>query len=276
MTRIVDNRAGEGLVTEHGLSLLIEHAPERILFDTGAGAALVPNARALGIDLGSLTHVVLSHSHYDHTGGLASVAPTCPICVGGGIEAPSFSRQPDKPIHALGMPAASLSVLSSGKVTTTAVVARVSNGVRLFGPIPRTDSLEHVRGFYYDEACTMPSRVPEEQVLLTDDGVLVTGCCHSGIINTIECVRSLAPEIRIRAIVGGLHLCWATEDEVVRVAEYLNRLNLERLVLLHCTGESASAYLLQHVKCPASVGAAGESWTFYRSRRTGRDIRCGL
>jgi len=249
-------------VAEHGLSLLIEHAAERILFDTGAGAALVPNARALGIDLGSITRVVLSHSHYDHTGGLASVASTCPICVGGGIEAPSFSRQPDKPMHALGMPAASLSVLSSGNVTTTAGVAQVADGVRLFGPIPRVDPLEHVRGFFYDEACTMPSRVPEEQALLTDDGVLVTGCCHAGIVNTVECVRSLAPEIRIRAIVGGLHLCWATEDQVNRVTEYLNRLGLERLVLLHCTGEAASAHLLRHMQCPVSDGASGQTWNF--------------
>jgi len=89
---IVDNRAGDGLVAEHGLSLLVEHAAERILFDVGAGAALVPNARALGIDLGSITRVVLSHSHYDHTGGLATIRPACPVCVGGGIEAPSFSR----------------------------------------------------------------------------------------------------------------------------------------------------------------------------------------
>jgi len=259
---IVDNRAGEGLVAEHGLSLLVEHAAERILFDTGAGAALVPNARALGIDLGSITHVVLSHSHYDHTGGLAAICPPCPICVGGGIEAPSFSRQPEKPLHALGMPAASLTTLDLGKVTTTAGVARVSDGVRLFGPIPRIDPLEHVRGFYYDEACTMPSRVPEEQVLLTDDGVLVTGCCHAGIVNTVECVRSFAPEIRIRALVGGLHLCRATDCEVVRVTEYLNRLGLERLVLLHCTGEAASAYLMRNMQCPVSVGASGESWDF--------------
>jgi len=263
MTRIidiVDNRAGEGLVAEHGLSLLIEHADERILFDTGAGAALVPNARALGIDLGAITHVVLSHSHYDHTGGLAVLRPTCPICVGGGIDTPSFSRQPEKPLHALGMSAASRLVLSSGTVMTTAGVERISDGVRLFGPIPRIDPLEHVRGFYYDEACTMPSRVPEEQALLTDDGVLVTGCCHAGIVNTVECVRSRAPEIRIRAIVGGLHLFWASEDQVIRVAEYLDRLDLERLVLLHCTGEEASAYLQRHMQCPVSVGMSGDTW----------------
>jgi len=268
MTRIVDivdNRAGDGLVAEHGLSLLIEHAAERILFDTGAGAALVPNAHALGVDLNQVTHVVLSHSHYDHTGGLAAFRPTCPICVGGGIEVPSFSRQPEKPIHALGMSAESLSVLSSGKVMTTSGVASVSEGVRLFGPIPRTDSLEHVRGFYYDEECTRPSRVTEEQALLTDDGVLVTGCCHAGIVNTVEYVRSLAPEIRIRAIVGGLHLCWASEDQIVRVAEYLNRMGLEQLVLLHCTGEAASAYLMRNMQCSVSVGASGEVWEYAHS-----------
>jgi len=249
-------------VAEHGLSLLVEHAAERILFDTGAGSALVPNARALGIDLGQITRVVLSHSHYDHTGGLAVLRPACPICVGGGVDVPSFSRQPEKPVHALGMPAASLSILSSSVVTTTAGVARVSDGVRLFGPIPRIDPLEHVRGFYYDEACTLPSRVPEEQALLTDDGVLVTGCCHAGIVNTVECVRSLAPETPIRAIVGGLHLCWASEDQTMRVTEYLNRLGLERLVLLHCTGEAAGAYLMQNVQCPVSFGASGETWRF--------------
>jgi len=107
----------------------------------------------------------------------------------------------------------------------------------------------------------MPSRVPEEQVLLMNDGVLVTGCCHAGIVNTVECIRSFAPEIRIRAIVGGLHLCWATGDQIMRESEYLNRLGLERLVL-HCTGEAASSYLLRRMQCPVSVGASGKARFF--------------
>ena len=63
ITDIVDNRAAEGFVAEHGLSLLIEHGDGCILFDTGAGAALQPNAAKLGIDLGGVTRIVLSHSH---------------------------------------------------------------------------------------------------------------------------------------------------------------------------------------------------------------------
>ena len=84
ITDIVDNRAAEGFVAEHGLSLLIERGDERILFDTGAGAALRPNAAKLGIELGGVTRIVLSHSHNDHAGGLGGLMPKCPIHVGEG------------------------------------------------------------------------------------------------------------------------------------------------------------------------------------------------
>ena len=75
ITDIVDNRAADGFAAEHGLSLLIEYGDERILFDTGAGAALRPNAAKLGIDLDDVTRIVLSHSHNDHTGGLGGLVP---------------------------------------------------------------------------------------------------------------------------------------------------------------------------------------------------------
>jgi 7,8-dihydropterin-6-yl-methyl-4-(beta-D-ribofuranosyl)aminobenzene 5'-phosphate synthase len=69
VTILVDNRAGEGLLAEHGLSLWIEADGRRILFDTGQGA-LEFNARVLGVDLGEADALVLSHGHYDHTGGI--------------------------------------------------------------------------------------------------------------------------------------------------------------------------------------------------------------
>ena len=72
ITILVDNRAGEGLLAEHGLSLWIEADGKRILFDTGQGA-LEFNARVLGVDLGETDALVLSHGHYDHTGGIPAV-----------------------------------------------------------------------------------------------------------------------------------------------------------------------------------------------------------
>jgi len=265
MTRIldlVDNRAKERLLSEHGLSLLIEHRTERLLLDTGAGTALESNAAKLGVNLSGLTRIILSHSHYDHTGGLSRLHPTCPVHVGEDIMVPSYSKQPEKPMHPLGMPEASVAALASAEQVVTRGLMRIAEGIWLNGPIPRTDPLEHLRGFFYDAACTKPSHVPEEQALLTDDGVLVTGCCHAGIINTVESFRVHAELPRIRSIVGGLHLCWSSDGDIRRVAGYLRGLRLERLVLLHCTGDTASAFLAANMNCSVELGAAGRSWQF--------------
>lgn len=73
VTILVDNQAGKGLIAEHGLSLWIETEDERILFDTGQGGVFANNAQMLGIDLGQTDMLVLSHGHYDHTGGIPQI-----------------------------------------------------------------------------------------------------------------------------------------------------------------------------------------------------------
>ena len=70
ITILVDNQAGPGLTTEHGFSLWIEADGRHILFDTGQGPALPMNARTIGVDLRKTDLLVLSHGHYDHTGGM--------------------------------------------------------------------------------------------------------------------------------------------------------------------------------------------------------------
>lgn len=262
ITDIVDNRADGGLATEHGLSLLVECGAERILFDTGAGDALLPNAVALGVDLASVSRIVLSHSHWDHTGGLAGLSPTCPIHVGEGVANPSFGRHPGVPVHPIGMSEGALARLRVAEVHTTDGLVAVAPGVWLRSPIPRTDSREHVNGFYRDEACTDPCRVMEEQALFTADGVLVTGCCHAGLANTVEAFRAKPGLPRIRAIVGGLHLLRADAGEVAQVGDYLDSLRLESLVLLHCTGEEAGVALCARLPGIAVRGASGRSWVW--------------
>nr|HOP41746.1 MBL fold metallo-hydrolase [Geobacteraceae bacterium] len=78
ITILVDNYAGDGLSAEHGLSLWIEAADRHILFDTGQGGALAPNAEKLGIDLSSTDMLILSHGHYDHAGGVSRLSRTAP------------------------------------------------------------------------------------------------------------------------------------------------------------------------------------------------------
>jgi len=83
ITILVDNNAGNGLSCEHGLSLWVEAGERRILLDTGQGGALSPNAEKLGIDLSRTDCLVLSHGHYDHTGGISRllrIAPETDVC----------------------------------------------------------------------------------------------------------------------------------------------------------------------------------------------------
>lgn len=257
ITDIADNRAAEGFVAEHGLSLLIEHGDERILFDTGAGGALRANAAKLGIGLGGVTRIVLSHSHNDHTGGLGGLAPKCPIHVGAGFDEPCFSRHADGSVHSLEVPPEAKSVLAAADVRVERQFGELAKGVYLSGRIGRWSGEDNGKSFYRDETCIERNHVLEEQALLTDDGVLVTGCCHAGIANTVGAFRRAAPHVAIRTIVGGLHLVHATDVEIERTGEFLGQLNLERLVLLHCTGEAAGAKLMEMLPCPVAWGLAG-------------------
>ena len=257
ITDIVDNRAAEGFVVEHGLSLLIEHGDERILFDTGAGAALRPNAAKLGLDLAGVTRIVLSHSHNDHTGGLGGLAPKGPIHVGDGFDRPCFSRQADGSVHSLAVPSDAKAVLAAADVRVGRRCGEIAKGVYLSGRIERMSGEDNGKSFYCNASCTERNYVLEEQALLTEDGVLVTGCCHAGIINTVLTFRRAVPDVAIRTIVGGLHLCQATDDEIERTGDFLNRLNLARLILLHCTGEAAGAKLKEMLSCPVTWGMAG-------------------
>ena len=261
ITDIVDNRAADGFTAEHGLSLLIEHGDERILFDTGAGAVLQPNAAKLGVDLNCVTRIVLSHSHNDHTGGLGGLASNCPIYVGDGFDVPCFSKHADGSVHSLAVPFDAKAVLAAADVRVGRQFGEIAKDIYLSGRIERTSGEDNGKSFYCDEPCTERNYVLEEQALLTEDGVLVTGCCHAGIMNTVQAFRRAVPHIAIRTIVGGLHLCHATDDEIERTGNFLLQLNLDYLVLLHCTGEAAGAKLKEMLSCPVDWGSAGSILT---------------
>ena len=259
ITDIVDNRASDGFTAEHGLSLLIEHGDERVLFDTGAGAALRPNAAKLGIDLGGVTRIVLSHSHNDHTGGLGGLVPKCPIHVGDGFDVLCFSKHADGSVHSLAVSPDAKAVLAEADVRVGRQFGEIAKGVYLSGRLERTSGEDNGKSFYCDESCIERNYVLEEQALLTEDGVLVTGCCHAGIINTVQTFRRAVPHIVISTIVGGLHLCHATDDEIERTGEFLGQLNLDRLILLHCTGEAAGARLKEMLPYPVVWGKTGSA-----------------
>jgi len=242
LTVVTDTPAVPGFRSEFGLSMLLHGGMESFLFDTGAGEALLPNLRQLGGDPEALARVVLSHGHYDHTGGLAGLAPHEVWC-GRGIDTPHISRHADGALHVISMPEASLAVLNMARLRYVEDWLEFLPGIWLTGPIPRVSGEDCGGDFYRDAACTVPDTVPEEIALLTENGTLVTGCCHAGIINTLEHCRKGMPEIQVKKIVGGLHLCHADEKRLAQTATYLRRSGIPELALMHCTGEMAVEYL---------------------------------
>ena len=138
----------------------------------------------------------------------------------------------------------------------------IGYGIFLTGPIARRSPEDCGGDFFHDEACTQKDIVPEEQALLSTSGVLVTGCCHAGIINTLFHCHKMLPELPIHTIVGGLHLKNADVVRLEQTANILKQFKVKNLYLMHCTGENAIAYLKEHLpQCNIFTPELGETFT---------------
>ena len=242
LTILTENNAVPPFEAEHGLSMLLEIENLRILFDTGAGAVLAENSRLMKLDFSALDGIILSHGHYDHTGGL-HLLPACTVWHAPGITQPHFSHHPGKPVRNLTMPEKCLERLSQCQCHEINSFTEIVPGIFLTGPIPRV-SVEDCGGpFFSDVAGTVKDCIADEQALLTAEGVLIQGCCHAGVINTLEFCRKAHPEIKVHTIVGGLHLLAASEERLKQTADYLKHYGIQKLYLLHCTGENSIAFL---------------------------------
>jgi 7,8-dihydropterin-6-yl-methyl-4-(beta-D-ribofuranosyl)aminobenzene 5'-phosphate synthase len=235
---------------EWGFAALVVADGHPILFDTGAHPDVVlKNAQTLGIDPGAVPEVVLSHNHSDHVGGLMtlrrSVLPKTPaalarVHVAEGIFYPRTSFNPgieDNP-----------ALLLKPEFERTGGVFVVHDhpvqlypGVWLTGPVPRKYP-EHNwsgSGRVKTPSGWVEDNIPEDQALVFDTAqglVVLFGCGHAGIINTLEFARTIVRPARIHAIIGGVHLFAASDQTLAWTADKLRAFGVDNLLGAHCTG----------------------------------------
>jgi 7,8-dihydropterin-6-yl-methyl-4-(beta-D-ribofuranosyl)aminobenzene 5'-phosphate synthase len=254
ITVLVENTAGgRGLLAEHGLSFWIELSSRRVLFDAGQSDILFHNAHILGIDLNRVDAVVLSHGHYDHLGGLKrmlEIAPAVPIYLHPRALEAKFacSEGQSRPIGMEQDVAQALEQrIRSGLGSFTNGPVEVLPGVWATGEVPRKSALEDVGDrFYLDPACTRPDGLLDDQALVLKakgDLVVVLGCAHAGVVNTLDYVAALFPDQPIQTIVGGMHLVRASRARIAHTIEAIHRHRVQRIGPAHCTGTEASREL---------------------------------
>ena len=244
--------AEEGM-GEWGFATLVEADGRRVLFDTGLHPETVlQNARELGIDLSSVTDVVLSHHHGDHTGGLLALrrelskkSPTAMsrIHVAPGI---FLSRRRPGSEEELN---STIAVKSAMEATGAVFVEHrkpeeIFPGVWLTGPVPRPNPERYwgPPASIVTGSGLVPDSIPEDMSLLvnTDKGfVVVAGCGHAGTVNTVEYARRILGTKPAYAIIGGLHLFAAPDSALAWTAARLRSAQLGYLLGAHCTGIEA-------------------------------------
>lgn len=263
LTVVVENTAsGRGLLGEHGLSYLIETSDYRILFDTGQGLALQHNSKQLGISLQNLDAVILSHGHYDHTGGLLTVLDECKttkLYLHPSALQPKFSSRGD-----IGSPIQDKEFLAQKfcQVIWTEKPTEIIPGVYITGTIPRVHPLENTGGnFWQDSHHKTVDSILDDQALFIDapEGLIVVlGCAHAGVINTLNYIAQITGKDKIYAIIGGMHLLNANRDRLQATAEILTKYDIKIIGANHCTGMTALAFLWHNlagkcISCPVGT-----------------------
>ena len=253
ITVVVENTSpDDSLLTQHGLAFWIEVGDRRVLFDTGQASALVGNAYRLGVSLRQLDALVLSHGHYDHTGGVAEVLqPNAPVPVYGHPAAlqPKFARNRDGSSREIGIPYPALRMIRNQRkyLVKTEKPADIVDGLRVTGAIPRVTDFEDTGGpFFIDQKCRVPDPLTDDQAIFFDalpGTVVVLGCAHAGVINTLRYIRQLTDDRPIHAVLGGMHLLDASDRRIERTIDELRELDVRQIAPAHCTGETATAAL---------------------------------
>lgn len=251
VTVLCENTACRTDVTgEHGLSWWIDTGGSRVLFDLGQGVGMASNAACLRVNLGAVDAIALSHGHYDHVGGWGLLPPAAKrsavYCHPDAL-LPKFQIRSDGTVDPAGDPESiAAMIVEAGDLVIASGPSELISGVWLSGEVPRETGYEDTGGTFCcdSEGCFKDSILDDQSLFFdTESGlVVVLGCAHAGVINTLRYLQGLTGR-RIHAALGGMHLVNASRERVDRTIADLKELGLDWVGANHCTGAYAHARL---------------------------------
>ena len=261
---------------EWGFSAMIEVDGERILFDAGSREnTVLQNAKELNINLDNLDNIFISHNHKDHTGGLITLKKEYPNSfknahVGEGI---FYSRpNPDGDGNY---------ILSSRNTLENLGIKFISHknptqlvpGVWTTGQVPRKYDEKNWSGvskMIDSKGNTVEDIIPEDQSLFfdTENGiVLISGCGHAGLANTLDYVQKIIPGRPIYKIIGGFHLLKLSNDKLEWTAGKMREAGVNYFVGAHCTGLNSTYSIRNFLGLTSERALVGSVGTVITAKR---------
>jgi 7,8-dihydropterin-6-yl-methyl-4-(beta-D-ribofuranosyl)aminobenzene 5'-phosphate synthase len=272
-------------IGEWGFAALVEADGHRILVDTGAKPdTVLLNARQLNLDLSDVHEVVLTHNHDDHVGGLLTLrrelmkknpAALSVAHVGKGI---FYSRPVDGKEDNVMIELRKEYEATGGKFIEHNGPAELFPGAWLTGPVPRPYPERNwsVTGKVQTPTGLVEDNIPEDQTLVlnTDKGlVMVSGCGHAGVVNTMTFAEKEFPSTPIYALIGGFHLFAATDKQLDWTTDKMKDFGVSYLIGAHCTGIEAVYRIREKLNLSrhsAVVGAVGATFVLGEGIHPGR------
>ncbi|RUM33310.1 MAG: MBL fold metallo-hydrolase [Archaeoglobus sp.] len=242
------------LLAEWGFSALVGD----VLFDTGQNVAAIQNSRTMGVD--DFSCIVLSHGHYDHTGALQSfleIYGRKKVYMHPDAWLPRVYRETP-----IGIPWQKSEIECLGDIVEHVEPVEVSKGITALGEIPRNEKDLGI-GKILKNGVWQDDKIMDDQSLVvkTKDGLLlVLGCCHAGLKNTVDYAEEVCCD-EVKFILGGTHLVGLKDDEVREVASWLKK-KIEMLAPCHCTGFKAEAILFNELRNKFAFAGVGSVFEF--------------
>ncbi len=265
LTVLVEDYAGYGskFLGQHGISILAEAIVNgrkyKVLFDTGTShEPVLHNANLLKAGLNDVNYVVISHSHYDHTGGLPGLLETLPsgipVVAHPEIFKASYALEPHlRYIGPTPNPSTLRRVVEEGGMNwlLSRTPVKLFEGAYTTGEIPPQSR----EGFERELTIKVFKEVDGELVrdfiedevglaFITDEGLVVLGgCSHPGIVSIVRKSMEVTGVNEVRAVIGGFHLVSASEERISSTIKAFKDLGVKEVYAGHCTGLRAEASL---------------------------------